>query len=144
MARKDDKAGGGSKEDEDEATVLPLFETKEARFRGAYRVFASTVAVGICLIWIYRLSHLPRAHYHQGRLAWVGLFVADLLFGLIWIFTQSVRCNVVYRYPFKERLSHRLPLSLSHELHSKRQQGFGFDVVLNGGIYIYLYMSQKF
>ncbi|KAF5479078.1 hypothetical protein F2P56_005582 [Juglans regia] len=96
---------GGTEEDEEAA--LALFETKEARFRGAYRLFASTVVVGICLIWVYRLSHLPRSAHDQGRWAWIGLFLADVCFSLFWIFTQSVRCNVVYRYPFKDRLSHR-------------------------------------
>ncbi|GMY30928.1 cellulose synthase-like protein e1 [Fagus crenata] len=50
--------------------AIPLFETKEARFRGAYKVFASTVSVGICLIWVYRLTHIPRAG-EQGRWAWI-------------------------------------------------------------------------
>ncbi|KAG2682609.1 hypothetical protein I3760_11G199000 [Carya illinoinensis] len=94
---------GGTEEDE----ALALFETKEARFRGAYRLFASTIVVGICLIWVYRLSHLPRSAHDQGRWAWIGLFLADVCFSLYWIFTQSARCNVVYRYPFKDRLSHR-------------------------------------
>ena len=29
-----------------------LFETKEARFRGVYKVFASTIFGAICLIWM--------------------------------------------------------------------------------------------
>ena len=45
------------KEDGGEEALLPLLETKEARFRGAYKVFAYTVFVGICLIWVYRLTH---------------------------------------------------------------------------------------
>uniref|UniRef100_A0A7N2R8K6 Cellulose synthase-like protein E1 n=1 Tax=Quercus lobata TaxID=97700 RepID=A0A7N2R8K6_QUELO len=73
------KGGGG-----EDAVMLPLFETKEARFRGAYKVFAFTVFVGICLIWVYRLTHIPRAG-EQGRWAWI----------------------VVYNHPFKERLSNR-------------------------------------
>ncbi|XP_075671540.1 cellulose synthase-like protein E6 isoform X2 [Castanea sativa] len=94
------KEGGG------EEALLPLFETKEARFRGAYKVFASTVFVGICLIWVYRLTHIPRAG-EQGRWAWIGMFMAELWFGLYWILTQSCRFKVVYNYPFKERLSSR-------------------------------------
>ncbi|KAL4618569.1 hypothetical protein ACB092_06G020300 [Castanea dentata] len=94
------KEGGG------EEALLPLFETKEARFRGAYKVFASTVFVGICLIWVYRLTHIPRAG-EQGRWAWIGMFMAEILFSLYWIFTQSCRFKVVYNYPFKERLSNR-------------------------------------
>ncbi|KAM4092152.1 hypothetical protein ACB094_06G016000 [Castanea mollissima] len=94
------KEGGG------EEALLPLFETKEARFRGAYKVFACTVFVGICLIWVYRLTHIPRAG-EQGRWAWIGMFMAELWFGLYWILTQSCRFKGVYNYPFKERLSSR-------------------------------------
>uniref|UniRef100_A0A2N9FRD3 Cellulose synthase-like protein E6 n=1 Tax=Fagus sylvatica TaxID=28930 RepID=A0A2N9FRD3_FAGSY len=94
------KEGGG------EEAILPLFETKEARFRGAYKVFASTVFVGICLIWVYRLTHIPSAGQH-GRWAWIGMFMAELWFGLYWIITQSTRFSVIYNYPFKERLSYR-------------------------------------
>ena len=100
------------KEDGGEEALLPLFETKEARFRGAYKVFASTVFVGICLIWVYRLTHIPRAGV-QGRWAWIGMFMAELWFDLYWILTQSCCVKVVYNYPFKERLSYRLELSLS-------------------------------
>lgn len=103
------KEGGG----EDDA--VSLFETKEARFRGAYKVFASTVFVGICLIWIYRLTHIPRPEDDErpGRWAWIGMFMAELCFSLYWIFTQSVRLNLVYHHPFKQTLSERLALSLS-------------------------------
>ena len=45
------------KEDGGEEALLPLFETKEARFRGAYKVFASTVFVGICLLVCSWLSY---------------------------------------------------------------------------------------
>nr|XP_023881643.1 cellulose synthase-like protein E6 isoform X2 [Quercus suber]POF22855.1 cellulose synthase-like protein e6 [Quercus suber] len=89
-----------------EEDALPLFETKEARFRGAYKVFASTVFVGICLIWVYRLTHIPRVG-EQGRWAWIGMFMAELSFGLYWMLTQSCRFKVVYNHPFKERLSYR-------------------------------------
>ena len=95
--------------------MLPLFETKEARFRGAYKVFAFTVFVGIFFIWVYRLTHIPRAG-EQGRCAWIGMFMAELCFGLYWILTQSCRFKVVYNHPFKERLSNRLELSLSLSL----------------------------
>ncbi|KAK9269308.1 hypothetical protein L1049_001079 [Liquidambar formosana] len=91
--------GGGKK-------GLPLFVTKEAKGRAAYKLFASTILVGICLIWVYRFTHLPRAG-EEGRWAWIGLSVAELWFGLYWIITQSVRWNVVYRYPSKEKLLNR-------------------------------------
>ncbi|KAJ7963605.1 Cellulose synthase [Quillaja saponaria] len=89
-----------------EISLLPLFETKQAGFRGVYKMFASTIFVGICLIWLYRLTNIPRAG-QQGRWAWFAMFMAELCFGLYWICTQSVRWNVVYQHPFKERLSHR-------------------------------------
>ena len=109
--------GGGEEE-------LPLFETKEARFRGAYKVFVSTVFVGICLIWVYRLTHIPRAG-EKGRWAWIGMFMVELWFGLYWIITQSSRFKVVYNCPFKERLSYRLarPLFLSYTYLNSTWQG---------------------
>jgi hypothetical protein len=104
------KEGGG---DEDAA---PLFETKEGRFRGAYKVFDSTVFVGICLIWVYRLTHIPTAAAEEdhdndyeplaGRYwAWIGVFMAKLCFGLYWIVTQFVRLNLVSHHPLKQMLS---------------------------------------
>ncbi|KAA8527078.1 hypothetical protein F0562_008693 [Nyssa sinensis] len=85
---------------------LPLFETKVARGRVAYKIFASTVFVGICLIWLYRVTNIPRAE-EQGRSAWIGMFMAELWFCFYWIITQSVRWNVIYRCTFKDRLSRR-------------------------------------
>ena len=107
--------GGNMGKEGGEEDALPLFETKEARFVGAYKVLAFTVFVGICLTWVYRLTHMPRAG-EQGRWAWIGMFMAELCFGLYWILTQSCRFKVVYHYPFKERLSYRLDLSLSLSL----------------------------
>ncbi|KAI3456800.1 hypothetical protein Pfo_013463 [Paulownia fortunei] len=89
----------------DEA-ALPLFETKVARGGAAHKLFCLTVLVGIVLIWAYRLIHIPRAE-EPGRYAWIGMFFAEVLFGLYWIITQSGRWHVVYRYPFKDRLSTR-------------------------------------
>ncbi|KAF8409748.1 hypothetical protein HHK36_005827 [Tetracentron sinense] len=85
---------------------LPLFETKVAKGRVAYKLFASTIFAGICLILVYRLSHIPRAG-EVGRWAWIGLFCAELWFSFYWIITQSVRWNNTCRYTFKERLSQR-------------------------------------
>ncbi|RVX14697.1 Cellulose synthase-like protein E6 [Vitis vinifera] len=93
--------GGG----EDEA-VQPLFATKQLKGRVAYRCFASTIFVGICLILVSRLKHIPSAEEH-GRWAWIGLFMAELWFGFYWIITQSVRWNVIHRVPFKDRLLQR-------------------------------------
>ncbi|KAJ9182509.1 hypothetical protein P3X46_006496 [Hevea brasiliensis] len=85
---------------------LPLFETKTARGRVVYRVFAATVFAGICLIWAYRLSYIPREG-EDGRWVWIGLIGVELWFGLYWVVTQALRWNQVYRRTFKDRLSHR-------------------------------------
>ncbi|KAJ8527641.1 hypothetical protein K7X08_015092 [Anisodus acutangulus] len=89
-----------------ETLYLPLFESKAARGKNMYKLFVSTVFVGICLIWIYRFVNIPRRG-ESGRLAWIGMFLAELCFGLYWIITHSARWDVIYRYPFKNRLSHR-------------------------------------
>lgn len=85
---------------------LPLFETKRANGRTLYRVFAGSIFVGICLIWSYRVSHVPRDG-EDGRLVWIGLLAAELWFGFYWFLTQAHRWNLVYRQTFKDRLSHR-------------------------------------
>lgn len=91
----------------DDHQHLPLFETRRARGRIIYRVFAATVFTGICLIWAYRLSYIPRKG-EDGRWVWLGLLAAELWFGLYWVVTQALRWNQVYRLTFKDRLSHRL------------------------------------
>ncbi|KAA3467354.1 Cellulose synthase-like protein E1 [Gossypium australe] len=85
---------------------LPLFETKRTNGRTLYRIFARSIFVGICLIWSYRVSHVPR-YGEDGRLVWIGLRAAELWFGFYWFLTQAHRWNLVYRQTFKERLSHR-------------------------------------
>ncbi|KAF3659628.1 Cellulose synthase-like protein E1 [Capsicum annuum] len=90
----------------EETLHLPLFESKEARGRNMYKLFALTVLVGICLIWLYRLINMP-SRGETGRLAWMLLFLAELCFGFYWIITQSARWHVIYQYPFKDRLSLR-------------------------------------
>ncbi|KAF5949118.1 hypothetical protein HYC85_015075 [Camellia sinensis] len=88
---------------EGEEEGLPLFETRVGKkSRVAYRIFGFTVFIGICMIWVYRLTHIPTAE--QGRWAWIGMFMAELWFGFYWIITLSARLNVTYRYPFKHRL----------------------------------------
>ncbi|PON43428.1 Cellulose synthase [Parasponia andersonii] len=83
-----------------------LFETKKAKGRIIYRLFASSIFIGICLIWFYRLSHIPKQG-QDGRWAWIGLLGAELWFGFYWILTQAHRWNLVYRHTFKDRLSQR-------------------------------------
>ncbi|KAG8386011.1 hypothetical protein BUALT_Bualt03G0104700 [Buddleja alternifolia] len=80
---------------------LPLFETKVARGRAAYKLVSITILFGIVSTWIYRLINIPAT----GKYAWIAIFFAEFFFGLHWILTQAARWNVVYRYPFKDRLS---------------------------------------
>ncbi|XP_030928219.1 cellulose synthase-like protein E1 [Quercus lobata] len=85
---------------------LPLFETRRAKGRVLYRLFMISVFVGICLIWIYRVNHIPRKG-EDGRRGWIGLLGAEFWFGLYWVLTQAHRWNQVYRCTFKDRLSQR-------------------------------------
>ncbi|KAF3453293.1 hypothetical protein FNV43_RR03733 [Rhamnella rubrinervis] len=109
---------GGSKQAEaagveEEAVAVPLFERKEARFRSLNRVFAFTIMVGICCIWFYRLTnYMPTAAGTSTtggvrRWVWIGMLMAELCFGVYWILTQSVRWDVSYSHPYKDRLSQR-------------------------------------
>ncbi|TQD96695.1 hypothetical protein C1H46_017697 [Malus baccata] len=84
----------------------PLFETKRAKGRVLYRVFAASIFAGICLVWFYRASHIPKAG-EDGRFGWIGLLGAEIWFGFYWLLTQASRWNPVYRYTFKDRLSQR-------------------------------------
>lgn len=97
-----------------EEKQLPLFETRGAMGTLLYRAFDVTVFLGICLIWAYRLIHLPPVVGGEGgsswalrRWAWVGLLLAELWFGFYWILTQASRWNPVRRQTFKDRLSQR-------------------------------------
>ncbi|KAL5548653.1 hypothetical protein UlMin_003884 [Ulmus minor] len=89
-----------------EGQHLPLFETKRAKGRFIYRLFAVSIFVGICLIFVYRVNHIPKPD-EDGRWAWIGLLVAELWFCFYWLLTQAVRWNRTYRHTFKERLSKR-------------------------------------
>ncbi|XP_050140256.1 cellulose synthase-like protein E1 isoform X3 [Malus sylvestris] len=84
----------------------PLFETKRAKGRVLYRVFAASIFAGICLVWFYRASHIPKAG-EDGRFGWIGLLGAEIWFGFYWLLTQASRWNPVYRHTFKDRLSQR-------------------------------------
>ncbi|XP_021740733.1 cellulose synthase-like protein E1 [Chenopodium quinoa] len=85
---------------------FPLFETKQAKGRLIYRVFATSILVAICVIWVYRCSYMPKK-VGEGRLGWVALFMAEIWFGFYWILSQVFRWNCIYRYSFKDRLSNR-------------------------------------
>lgn len=85
---------------------VPLFETKEAKGRIPYKVYAISIFVGITLMWVYRATHIP-SRLGIGIWAWFGMFGAEVWFGLCWILMQSVRWNPVSRHTFKDRLSQR-------------------------------------
>ncbi|KAK4588667.1 hypothetical protein RGQ29_019611 [Quercus rubra] len=85
---------------------LPLFVTKSAKGRILFQLYAILIFVGVCLIFLYRLSHIPKRE-EAGRWAWIGLFLSELWFSFYWFLTTFVRLNPIYRYTFKDRLSLR-------------------------------------
>ncbi|KAL7143067.1 hypothetical protein ABFS83_08G166100 [Erythranthe nasuta] len=93
--------------DREDLLLPPLFETSTAKHRGAYKIFCFTIFVGVISIWLYRFIHFPSAAAAAGKSTWLTISAAEVLFGLYWIFTQAARLNVVYRFPFKHRLSQR-------------------------------------
>ncbi|XP_004296328.1 PREDICTED: cellulose synthase-like protein E1-like [Fragaria vesca subsp. vesca] len=84
----------------------PLFETTKAKGKVFYRFSAVSVSVGICLIWVYRVTHIPKAG-EDGRFGWMLLFAAELWFSFYWFITQALRWSRTYRHTFKDRLSER-------------------------------------
>ncbi|PRQ35150.1 putative cellulose synthase (UDP-forming) [Rosa chinensis] len=85
---------------------LPLFETTKAKGKVLYRFSAVSVSVGICLIWVYRVTHIPKAG-EDGRFGWMLLFAAELWFAFYWFVTQALRWSRINRQTFKDRLSER-------------------------------------
>ncbi|KAL4628056.1 hypothetical protein ACB092_05G209700 [Castanea dentata] len=90
---------------------LPLFATKLAKGRILFQFYSLLIFVGICFIFVYRLSHIP-AKKEPGRWAWMGLFFSELWFSFYWFVTTIVRWNPIYRNTFKDRLSHRYEKAL--------------------------------
>ncbi|XP_075664338.1 cellulose synthase-like protein E6 isoform X4 [Castanea sativa] len=90
---------------------LPLFATKLAKGRILFQFYSLLIFVGICFIFVYRLSHIP-AKKEPGRWAWMGLFFSELWFSFYWFVTTVVRWNPIYRNTFKDRLSHRYEKAL--------------------------------
>ncbi|XP_027932410.1 cellulose synthase-like protein E1 isoform X1 [Vigna unguiculata] len=89
-----------------EMEYSPLFETKRAKGRVFYKVFSLSLFVGICFIWVFRVSHIPRES-EDGKWGWIGLFFAELWFGLYWLLRHPFRWNPLFREPFRQRLSQR-------------------------------------
>jgi len=94
----------------------PLFETRRAKGRLFYKVFSLSLFVGICFIWIFRVSHIP-TESEDGKRGWIGLLCAELCFGLYWLLRHPFRWNLLFREPFRHRLSQRFS-SFIHSLTS--------------------------
>ena len=84
----------------------PLFETKRAKGRVFYKLFSLSLFVGICFIWVFRVSHIPRES-EAGKWGWIGLFFSELWFGLYWLLRHPFRWNPLFREPFRQTLSQR-------------------------------------
>ncbi|TKY57408.1 Cellulose synthase protein E1 [Spatholobus suberectus] len=95
----------------DSGEYYSLFETRRDRGRHIRRLFTISLFVAICFIWAFRLSHIP-ANGDNGKWAWLGLFAAELWFGLYWLFGQALRWNLVFRKTFNNKLSQRYESSL--------------------------------
>ncbi|KAL5134497.1 Cellulose synthase-like protein E2 [Glycine soja] len=52
-----------------------------------------------------RFSHITKGE--DGNWAWLGMLASELWFGFYWVLTQALRWNLVFRQPFKNRLSQR-------------------------------------
>ncbi|KAL1369964.1 hypothetical protein AAHE18_01G025800 [Arachis hypogaea] len=85
----------------------PLFETNKGRGRVIYRPFAISLFLAIFFIWVYRLTYIPSKLEDGNIWVWLGMFGADLWFGLYWLLTQALRWNLVFRHTFKDTLSQR-------------------------------------
>ncbi|XP_031270406.1 cellulose synthase-like protein E1 isoform X2 [Pistacia vera] len=61
---------------------VPLFETKPAKGRILFRLYAASVFVAICMIFVYRASYFPSSLEGPAieRWAWSGMFLAELWF----------------------------------------------------------------
>ncbi|XP_031116984.1 cellulose synthase-like protein E1 [Ipomoea triloba] len=84
----------------------PLFESRIAKGRLVYRLFSASIFVGIVCVWIYRVIHIPEGGEY-GRMGWMGMYGAELWFGIYWIFTQAQRWSPVFRHPFGQTLLKR-------------------------------------
>ncbi|KAK2440913.1 cellulose synthase protein E1 [Trifolium repens] len=88
-----------------EEEYCPLFETRRGNGRVMYLIFSFSLFVGICSIWIYRLSYIPKVE--DGKWVWIGLLCSEIWFGFYWILRQALRWNPIFRESFPQRLSQR-------------------------------------
>ncbi|KAJ0017642.1 hypothetical protein Pint_09408 [Pistacia integerrima] len=61
---------------------VPLFETKPAKGRILFRLYAASIFVAICMIFVYRVSYFLSSLEGPAveRWAWSGMFLAELWF----------------------------------------------------------------
>jgi hypothetical protein len=83
-----------------------LFASEKKKGMLAYRLYATSILVGTCLIWLYRASHMP-SKGEKGRWPWIGITLAEIFYGVYWTATQFLRLNPIYRRAFPEKLSQR-------------------------------------
>ncbi|CAL5087817.1 unnamed protein product [Urochloa decumbens] len=88
-----------------------LVSTGRFGARAVYKLYAATVAAGICLVLYYRAARVPTGDKASGGRApawlWLGMLAAELWFGLCWVVAQSVRWRPVRRRVFSDRLAAR-------------------------------------
>ncbi|CAK8565759.1 unnamed protein product [Lathyrus sativus] len=85
----------------------PLFETRKGSGRFIFIIFSFSVFVGICSIWIYRLSYISKEFEDGNWIVWIGLLFAELWFGFYWFLRQNLRWNPIFRQPLPQVLSQR-------------------------------------
>ncbi|RVW50058.1 Cellulose synthase-like protein E6 [Vitis vinifera] len=112
--------------------MQPLFETKQVKGRVASKVLASTIFLGICLILVYRLKHIPSAEEHD-RWAWIGLFMVELWFGFYWILLVARQgWKPVYFSPHKSAFLGVAPTTLDQSLIQDKRWSEGlFQILLS-------------
>ncbi|KAE8722252.1 Cellulose synthase like E1 [Hibiscus syriacus] len=76
----------------------------------------SSIFIAICFILVYRVTYFPAGEAKAERLAWLGLFLAELWFSFYWSLTLIHKWNPVFRFTFKDRLSSRSLLSTISKL----------------------------
>ncbi|XVE90172.1 hypothetical protein DITRI_Ditri20bG0056800 [Diplodiscus trichospermus] len=91
---------------------VPLFETRPVKGRIVFRLFAASVLVGICFIFMYRVRFFSVGSSKVEIWSWFGLFMSELWFSFYWFLTTVPRWNSVHRVPYNDRLSQRFDKKL--------------------------------